>query len=53
MQIGAGETVVAYITGDGLKTIDAVAPELSTVEIPADIDAVDAVLAAEVEHSVG
>ena len=44
-QIGAGETVVAYITGDGLKTIDAVAPELSTVEIPADIDAVDAALA--------
>ena len=52
-QIDAGETVVAYITGDGLKTIDAVAPELSTVEIPADIDAVDAVLAAVVEHSVG
>ena len=24
--IGAGETVVVYITGDGLKTIDAVEP---------------------------
>ena len=44
--IGSGETVVAYITGDGLKTIDAVAPELTTVDIPADVDAVDAVLAA-------
>ena len=45
--------MVAYITGDGLKTIDAVASELTTVDIPADVDAVDAVLAAEVEHSVG
>ena len=52
-QIRPGETVVAYITGDGLKTIDAVAPELTTVDIPADVDAVDAVLAGGVAHPVG
>ena len=45
--------MVAYITGDGLKTIDAVAPELTTVDIPADVDAVDAVLAGGVAHPVG
>ena len=28
-EIGAGETVVVYITGDGLKTIDAVRPRRS------------------------
>jgi len=44
-EIGAGETVVAYITGDGLKTIDAVVPSVATIEVPADIDAVDAALA--------
>ena len=43
-EIGAGETVVAYITGDGLKTIDAVAPAVETITIPADVDAVDAAL---------
>jgi threonine synthase len=42
--IGAGETVVAYITGDGLKTIDAVVPTVATIDVPADIDAVDAAL---------
>ena len=52
-QIRPGETVVAYITGDGLKTIDAIAPELTTVDIPADVDAVDAVLAGGVAHPVG
>ena len=45
-EIASGETVVAYITGDGLKTIDAIASELSTIEIDADVDAVDAVLEA-------
>jgi threonine synthase len=45
-EIGAGETVVAYITGDGLKTIEAVAPMVETIAIPADADAVDAALAA-------
>ncbi len=44
--IAPGETVVAYITGDGLKTIDAIAGELSTVEIEPDIEAVDACLEA-------
>jgi threonine synthase len=44
-EIGAGETVVAFITGDGLKTIAAVAPAVETVSIPADADAVDAALA--------
>ena len=43
-EIGAGETVVAYITGDGLKTIDAVVPSVATIEVPADVDAVDAAL---------
>jgi hypothetical protein len=36
--------VVAYITGDGLKTIDAVVPTVATIDVPADIDAVDAAL---------
>jgi hypothetical protein len=40
--------VVAYVTGDGLKTIDAVSGSLSTVAVPADVDAVDQVLAAAV-----
>ncbi|MGH3140005.1 MAG: threonine synthase [Gaiellales bacterium] len=44
-EIASGETVVAYITGDGLKTIDAVVPSVSTIDVPADIDAVDAALA--------
>jgi threonine synthase len=44
-EIGAGETVVAYITGDGLKTVEAVAPSVETIAIPADADAVDAALA--------
>ncbi len=43
-EIGAGETVVAYITGDGLKTVEAVAPAVETITIPADVDAVDAAL---------
>ena len=43
-EIEAGETVVAYITGDGLKTIDAVVPAVATIEVPADVDAVDAAL---------
>ena len=37
--------VVAYITGDGLKTIDAVVPAVTTIDVPADVDAVDAALA--------
>ena len=44
--IGDDETVVAYVTGDGLKTIDAVASSVTTVPVPADVDAVDAALAA-------
>ncbi len=44
-EIAPGETVVAYITGDGLKTIDAVVPSVATIDVPADIDAVDAALA--------
>jgi threonine synthase len=43
-EIAAGETVVAYITGDGLKTIDAVVPTVATIGVPAAIDAVDAAL---------
>ena len=44
-EIGAGETVVAYVTGDGLKTIDAVSEAVDVVAVPADVDAVDAALA--------
>jgi threonine synthase len=44
--IGDHETMVAYITGDGLKTIDAVSASLSTVAVPADVEVVDEVLAA-------
>ena len=44
-EIAPGETVVAYITGDGLKTIDAVVPAVATIDVPADVDAVDAALA--------
>jgi threonine synthase len=43
-EIGAGETVVLYITGDGLKTIDAIEPTVSTVAVEADPDAVAAAL---------
>jgi threonine synthase len=39
--IPAGETVVVYITGDGLKTIDAIEPVVETVAVEADVDAVD------------
>jgi len=39
-EIGRGETVVAYVTGDGLKTIDAIEPTVETVAVPADPDAV-------------
>ena len=49
-EIGAGETVVAYITGDGLKTVEAVAPAVETIAIPADADAVDEVLAEPVRR---
>jgi threonine synthase len=43
-EIGADETVVVYITGDGLKTIDAVEPVIETVAVAADVDAVDRAL---------
>ncbi|HUZ84002.1 MAG TPA: threonine synthase, partial [Gaiellales bacterium] len=36
-EIPAGETVVLYITGDGLKTVDAIAPTVETIAIGADI----------------
>src|SRR3954465_12852820 len=39
--IGAGERGVAMITGDGLKTIDAVRDTFEVTTIPADIDAFD------------
>jgi threonine synthase len=45
-EIGPGETVVAFITGDGLKTVEAVAGAVETITIPADPDAVDAALGA-------
>jgi threonine synthase len=45
-EIGDGETVVVYITGDGLKTIDAVEPSVDTISVAPDPDEVDAALAA-------
>ena len=43
-EIGAGETVVVYITGDGLKTIDAVEPVVAAIPVAPDPDAVDELL---------
>jgi threonine synthase len=43
-EIGDAETVVVYITGDGLKTIEAVEPTIRTIEVEPDPDAVDAAL---------
>src|SRR4051795_1241765 len=40
--IGRDERVVAMVTGDGLKTIDAVRDTFTVTEIPASIDAFDA-----------
>jgi threonine synthase len=43
-EIGDTETVVLYITGDGLKTIDAVEPSVETISVSPDPDDVDAAL---------
>ena len=40
--IGRDERVVAMVTGDGLKTIDAVRDTFTVTEIPASLDAFDA-----------
>jgi threonine synthase len=40
--IDGGERVVAYVTGDGLKTPDAVRGTFEVAEIPASLDAFDA-----------
>ena len=40
--IGRDERVVAMVTGDGLKTIDAVRDTFEVTEIPASLDAFDA-----------
>ena len=45
-EIGEDETVVVYITGDGLKTIDAVEPTVAAISVAPDPDEVDAALAA-------
>ena len=39
--IGRGERVVAMVTGDGLKTIDAVRDTFEVAEIPASLEAFD------------
>jgi threonine synthase len=44
-EIASGETVVVYITGDGLKTIDAVESAVTTIQVSPDPDEVDAALA--------
>ena len=41
-EIGADERVVLYITGDGLKTLDAVAPHVSAIQIDADVASFEA-----------
>jgi threonine synthase len=45
--IDPGERVVAYVTGDGLKTLDAVRGSFEVAEIPASLDAFDARFAPE------
>src|SRR5687768_419255 len=45
--IGSEERVVAYITGDGLKTLDTVRDSLAVTEIDASVDEFDAAFAAE------
>ena len=41
-EIGANERVVLYVTGDGLKTLDAVAPHVEAVQIDADVASFEA-----------
>ena len=45
-EIGADERVVAYITGDGLKTLDAVREGFHMHEIDPSVEALDAEFAA-------
>src|SRR3954452_18178278 len=45
--IGRDERVVAMVTGDGLKTIDAVRGTFTVTEIPASLDAFDEAFAPE------
>jgi threonine synthase len=46
--IGSGEQVVAYITGEGLKTLDATRDRFAMYEIDPDLDSFES----EVEHEV-
>jgi len=41
-EIGVDERVVLYITGDGLKTLDAVAPYVGAIQIDAEVAAFEA-----------
>ena len=41
-EIGIDERVVLYITGDGLKTLDAIAPHVSAIQIDADVASFEA-----------
>jgi threonine synthase len=47
-EIGAGERVVAYITGEGLKTLDAVRDTFQMHEIDPDLDSFEAEFRQEV-----
>ena len=47
-EIDPGERVVAYITGDGLKTLDAVRGTFSVAEIEPRFDAFEAAIGAHV-----
>jgi threonine synthase len=46
--LGSDDSVVVYITGDGLKTLDAVRGSFATTRIPAAYDAFEAAFAGEV-----
>jgi threonine synthase len=41
-EIGPDERVVLYITGDGLKTLDAVAPHVAAIQIDAEVASFEA-----------
>jgi threonine synthase len=46
-ELAAGEKVVAYITGEGLKTLDATRDSFSMHEIDPSLDSFDSEFAAE------
>lgn len=51
-QIDPDETVVAYVTGNGFKTIDAGVPRLHTVKVRPTFDSLEAALSTQLKHAV-